>query len=134
MRVFVRGGFAGFGPSISSRRHGGISLVWMGFCLLALIGIVSLAVDMGRVRLAREQLQTAADAGARGGAHQLGTSYQAAFDGAVDAADENPCIDQAAGGGRTDPGVVLDPTQDVEIGLWDTKANTWTPVDQLPNN
>src|SRR5438876_4876702 len=47
------------------------SIVYVGVVLFAMLAVVSLAVDMGRLRVARVQLQTAADASALAGAQQV---------------------------------------------------------------
>jgi uncharacterized membrane protein len=52
-------------------RGSGFSIIMLVVMLAVLIGFVSLAVDMGRVRLARAELQTVADAAARSGAFSL---------------------------------------------------------------
>src|SRR5688572_15467529 len=52
---------------VAGRRHSrrrGLSIVLVVLTLVVLIGFVSLAVDVGRVRVAKIQLQTAADAAA----------------------------------------------------------------------
>src|SRR3954452_17184145 len=71
----------------------GISMVLVVIMLVMLVGFVSLAVDIGRVRLARAELQTAADAGARSGAWSLPVSQGAVETGASDAANDNEVID-----------------------------------------
>src|SRR3954470_4746178 len=47
------------------RRPRAISLVWAIICMVALMGFVSLAVDVGRVQTAKTELRRAADAAAR---------------------------------------------------------------------
>lgn len=81
----------------------------------ALAGIVSLAVDFGRVQLVKSQLQTAADAAARHAAG--GIDAGAATDRAISAAADN-LVDGAA--------LVL-LSEDVETGLWNTQTRTFTP-------
>src|SRR5688572_15451180 len=51
-------------PSARLRRRRGMSVVLVVIVLVVLIGFASLAVDVGRMRVARVQLQTAADAAA----------------------------------------------------------------------
>jgi Flp pilus assembly protein TadG len=47
------------------RNHRGTSLVYCTVALVALIGVLGLAVDLGRVQLAKSELQTQIDAAAR---------------------------------------------------------------------
>jgi Flp pilus assembly protein TadG len=62
--------------SISQRRRRGFTLFYAMFAMVALCAIASLAVDYGRVQLAKAELRRAADAAARAGAAGLldGTS------------------------------------------------------------
>src|SRR5436309_12251451 len=109
-------------------RRGGFSLVLCCFLLVALIAFVSLAVDIGRVRLARTQLQTAADAAALAAARSLQFLPQA--DGveqvqniAIDTAEQNVSIDQKDEvGARQDRDVTLVREEDVEFGIWRPNA------------
>src|SRR5437763_334556 len=94
------------------RRHQrrGLSAIYVVLILVAMIGFVSLAVDVGRIRLARTEIQLATDAAARAGADSLPISSQAVFDNAVAAADQNGVIDDdtskaTPGGARTNPGL-----------------------------
>jgi hypothetical protein len=96
---------------------------------------VSLAVDFGRIRLARAQLQTTADVAARAGALSLPKSSQAVIDDAVYVAVENSVIDtDDASNGRTNPGVQLEPVEDVIFGLWDPQAHTFTELQDHPGS
>ena len=114
-------------PARVNRR--GISIVLLGIILVALIAFVSLAIDIGRLRLASAQLQTAADASARAGALALATrtdtpnSSQDVINEAVNAALQNPAISAANNGQRSDAGVVLDTLQDVHFGYWNKNSN-----------
>jgi len=94
--------------------------------LIVLVGFVSLAVDIGRMRLAKAELQTAADAAAIAGAAELknANAVATAQDAAVDAAFENPNIDtDAQHGERRDTAVNMVPDQDIEFGVWATWRN-----------
>ena len=95
-----------------------MTLVWGIIAFTALMAFVSLAVDLGRVQLARTELQQAADAAARFAAVGLVNGVSAAQDNAVAAAAEN----RAAG-----KPVVLVRDEDVEFGTWDAAARTFTP-------
>src|SRR4051812_23903346 len=100
----------------------GLSIIFVAIGLVALVGFVSLAVDIGRQRLARAQNQTAADAGAMAAARTLANlpangGVDDVIDAAVDTAAENTNINQSARG-RRDTAVTLVPNQDVQFGIW----------------
>jgi hypothetical protein len=97
--------------------------------LIILIAFVSLAVDLGRVWLARAEMQTVADAAARAGALSLPVSNQNVFDHASEAALANPVLDTEKNdaqhlGQRTNPGVELDTDSDIAFGHWDGESFT----------
>jgi Flp pilus assembly protein TadG len=98
----------------------GAALVWGTVTTAILMLFASLAVDLGRVMVARSELQAAADAAARAGAYnfQATLSPSSAVSAAVASASEN----------RADTSsVTLDPNLDVQIGLWDETTRTFTP-------
>jgi hypothetical protein len=104
-------------------RRRGVSILFVIIFLVVLIAFVSLAVDIGRVRLARAELQTAADAAARAGARSLPASNQAVLSEATYAGTQNPVIDAEDEdathlGERTNPGVALDENEDILFGHW----------------
>jgi len=86
--------------------------------LLALTAIASLAVDFGRVQVVKTQLRAAADAAALAAAHDMtvnGTSSArntAVFYAKANNADGTP--------------VILDRTNDIEFGWWDTATRKFT--------
>lgn len=107
------------GPARSDRR--GAVLVTLAIALATLLGISALVLDLGHLRSVQEELQSAADASAHAGAGMLdGTEsgLVAARQAAVDFGAFNE-----AGGAP----VTLDPTGDVELGVWDETAATFTP-------
>lgn len=112
-------------------------MVLMSILLVVLAGFVSLAVDVGRVRLARSELQTAADAAAFAGANgliQAPRGVDIAEDGAIAAGAENKDIDvDPARGGRLDTPVAMAPGEDVEFGIWRPQNGPtpghWEPID-----
>lgn len=100
-------------------RRRGIFLVWVAILLVALMAFVSLGVDLGRVQLAKTELQRAADAAARYGVTGLSDStYQTK---AQAAASANDCLGSA---------IVLTST-DIELGTW--AGNTFTSGGTSPN-
>jgi hypothetical protein len=99
--------------------------------LTALIGFVSMAVDVGRVRLARSELQTATDASARAAADSLPISTQTVINNATDAAASNGIIDAADDGTheRTNTGLVIEPDDDLVFGMWNPDDRSFSPID-----
>ena len=57
--------------TVNQRRSKGAVLIYVSFAMVAFSALVSLAVDLAHVRLVKNQLQCAADAGARYGASGL---------------------------------------------------------------
>lgn len=109
-------------------------MVLLTILLIVLVGFVSLAVDVGRVRLAKTQLQNAADAAAFAAAVGLEQLPQqgvgVAQDGAVDAAAENTDIDvNASSGARKDSAVAIVPDEDIEFGIWRPDTRTFEPLE-----
>jgi uncharacterized membrane protein len=94
-----------------------VALLYMVVVLGALAAVCSLAVDFGRVQLAKGELQLAADAAARHAATHLGDGVDEVVRAAVAAAADN-----TADGTR----VALDGESDVEFGRWDKDAATFT--------
>jgi hypothetical protein len=121
----------------------GVTLVILTVLLLVLIAFVSLAVDFGRLRLARAQLQNSADASARASAWCITLAGK----GEINLVDEallaaakmeldNAIIDNdPASNQRYDKGLTLDSTElseDVLFGIWNPSTKTWTNVNDLP--
>lgn len=97
----------------------GITLAYAMVMMVALAAFVSLAVDFGRVQMAKTELQRAADAAARYAAAGLATGVAAAQANAVAAAADNT-VDGSP--------VILDVNQDIEFGVWDSLTRTFTPL------
>jgi Flp pilus assembly protein TadG len=101
-------------------------LVWGIVVIMALMAIVSLGVDLGRAQLARTELQQAADAAARHAATGLKNVLRgrsAAFDNAAAAAAQNYADGTP---------ILLDTSQDVELGIWDAQQRTFTRTNSVP--
>jgi Flp pilus assembly protein TadG len=97
----------------------GATFIYCVVAVVAVCGIVSFGVDLGRVQLTKTELQRAADAAARYAATGLADGTYLAKAQAV--AAENPC-----------DGVTLSLTaQDVESGMWANGA--FTPGGASPN-
>src|SRR5437868_12232557 len=86
----------GLGSQVSRQRRG-LSAIYFVFLLIALAAFVSMAVDIGRVRLATNQIQLATDAAARAAADSLPISTQTTIDNAVDTADANDVVNDKKG-------------------------------------
>ena len=67
----------------------GISVIYTIVVLVMLVGVCSLAVDLGRVQLAKTELQRAVDAAARAGAAKISNSKAAARKAAKQVAKQN---------------------------------------------
>lgn len=99
----------GFRPVGLRRRRGGV-LIYITVALPALIALVSLGVDLGRVQLIKAELQRCADASARGHL-ALYSAY-----GMAAAQAQGPKLIKA---NPVDAGSKIDPTVLVEWGWWD---------------
>src|SRR4051794_25254491 len=98
------------------RRRRGLSLIWAMSVLSVLVVMASLAVDYGRVQVAKTQLREAADAAARAGASALG-SVSSVQDLAEQLAASNTCDGTP---------VTIDKKNDVDFGDWDPTTRTFT--------
>lgn len=119
----------------ASTRRAGLSVVYVVVMLVALIAFVSLAVDIGRLRLATTEVQLASDAAARAGAYALPThNAGTAIDNAINTAFANTVIDADPEEGQTThPGLTLDDSEDIEFGHWDSSDRTFNPVANAGN-
>lgn len=106
-------------PRHATQRRSGSAMVYAVVGMTALTGFCSLAVDLGRVHVAKVELQHAADAAARYAAAGLPQGTAEARRRAVDAADDNKADGHA---------VALDPDRDVEFGVWDEQTRTFTKL------
>jgi len=98
-----------------------MSIIWMTVLFTMLCGIVSLAVDYGRVQLVKTELQRVADAAARYAVVGLKSA------GGVSAAQSN--AQKAANDNLADgTPVQLDLNADVEFGQWVKGTMTFTPL------
>ena len=106
-----------------NQRHG-VVIVWVALAFLVLLGMAALTIDVGRLVLAKQELQDVADAAALGAVGQLrmGMDEAAAKQVAVDIAASNTVLGQP---------VVLNPATDVQIGGWDSAQQCivpWSPA------
>jgi hypothetical protein len=97
---------------MSTRLHG-IALLYAIVVMVGLCAILSLALDLGHVQLAKSELHRAADSAARAGAAGL----------LVDSTEASIQASRFAGYNDVDGlPLALDPTQDIEIGSWNSAA------------
>jgi Flp pilus assembly protein TadG len=112
----------------ASPRHAlGLSFLYVILIMAIIMVFVSFAVDVGRMRIARAQLQTAADASARAGANALPrmTSKIKAtdvLDRAEAMAEQNKSLGETINCDRLD---------DIDLGQWDKVTRTFT---ELPDD
>jgi Flp pilus assembly protein TadG len=117
--AFQRGGDVAltFLRSGKLKRRRGVSIVYVGIAMFALLGLISLAVDLGRVRMVHAQMQAATDASAFGGTIELPTADFAAI--------EQAAIDVAAAN-KADQSSVVVKSADIEFGIYDPLDRTFT--------
>ena len=92
-------------------------IIYAPLMLLAMFAFASLAVDWGRVQLTKTELGRAADAAARAGVSQLPNGVTAV---------ETAVTNFAAKNTADSSNVVIDTTQDIDFGTWDSTAKTFT--------
>ena len=111
----------------------GTVIVYVGILILVLIGFAALAVDIGHLYVARNELQNAADAGALAGAHELylnnGTAVnpganQVGYDTARANNSQNLAVEV-----NWTPGTNIG--TDVERGHWSFTYRQFTPSNNL---
>jgi len=103
-------------PLANGRRARGTALVLIVTSMIVLIGLTSLAVDVGRVQIAKTELQRAADASARYAVSLVGSSVATVRAAAKDAADDN----------KVDSSALILANNDIEFGTWSRQARTFT--------
>ena len=101
-------------------RKGGVFIQCV-VTLVVLTGVCSLAVDLGRVQLAKSELRRTTDAAARYAV--TGVNNGTALSRANWVAAQNP----------VDGTTHTFPSADVEVGKWDTATRTFTPGGGSPN-
>jgi len=99
----------------ASRR--GVSMPYLLVTLSGLFAIISLAVDFGRVQIAKTQLRAAADNIARYAASGLAQGVSTTQSRATTAAADNKVDGQS---------LSIDVNTDLEFGVWDSSARTFT--------
>ncbi len=99
------------------RRHRrGGALIYSAIAITALSAVASLSVDLGRVQVAKGELQSTADAAARAAAAALGSGSSAAVVAAQSVAAQQ----------KVDGGSFSLASGDVEFGTWNASTRTFT--------
>ncbi len=101
------------------RNRRGATMIIVGVALTALIGIMALALDMGRMYLFRAQVHVSSDAAALAGAERL---LRQAYQGAADSAVAYGRLNLVE---RTVPTIT---TADIVPGVWDFGTQRFTPA------
>jgi Flp pilus assembly protein TadG len=117
-----------------SRDESGSVAVITAICLTFLIGFVALVVDIGHLYSVRNELQNAADAASLAGARALFPT-KGYPDATLIPLTEPPFCDLAVGAGRAAAASnqaggttnLTTVTDDVQTGIWDWDAKTFTP-------
>lgn len=99
----------------------GFTLLYAVVATVALLGVLSLAVDLGRVQCAKTELQNAADAAARYAA--TGLSNGTTLAKAQSAASEN----------KVDGSALAIQAGDVQTGTWNSTTRVFTATASNPN-
>ncbi|MBE9582558.1 MAG: hypothetical protein IMF18_13215, partial [Proteobacteria bacterium] len=108
------------------RNQRGATAILVGLCLFSFIGFGALAVDIGHLCVARNELQNAADAGALAGARFLYNE-----DGTAVNAGANQIAHDAATANMSELAPVEVNGGDVQRGHWSFATRTFTPNDTL---
>jgi Flp pilus assembly protein TadG len=104
---------------MKSRNRSGMGLIYATIIMSVMFLFCSLAVDYGRVQLAKTQLHAAADAAALAAAGELKNGITPALDAAQNIAAANKADGTP---------VALDVNSDIEFGRWDASAHTFSPL------
>jgi hypothetical protein len=97
-------------------RRRGIAMFYVIVSLIAMMGFVSLAVDLGRVQTAKTELRRAVDAAARAGLASLMQGTSAVRTAAVNMAANNKC----------DGSTVTIASSNVVAGVWNNNTHTFS--------
>jgi len=114
-------------PIIKDQR-GAVAII-IGFCMLMFLGFAALALDLGHLFVAKNELQNAADAGALAGAHNL-YIYDEDRAVSVNPGANNAAV-EAATANLSEKVAVEVNDGDVERGHYCFATETFTPSDSL---
>src|SRR6187397_447336 len=99
-------------------RRRGLALGYAIVAMTAVIALISLAIDYGRVQIAKTQLRIAADSAARAAAGTFDKGTTTALNTATAIAAAN----------KADGVTVTLAPEDVEFGTWDSVTRVFTPL------
>ncbi len=110
---------SGCDDSVSRR---GAILVLSAVFMIVILAFATFSVDFGYIVLVNQELQSAVDSAALAAAQELQLAPDGGEDQVVDAA-----VDLAAANQVDGRDLVLQPSTDVEIGIWDELSRQFTP-------
>ncbi|MFP6581684.1 MAG: Tad domain-containing protein [Candidatus Hydrogenedentota bacterium] len=108
----------------------GIATVWTVLFVLVLVMFLGLVIDTGYMVVAKQQLQTAADAAALAGAYSVRSDQDDARSQAVLIASLNTSAKENV---TLYLNSVNDPNGDIVVGFFDRDTETFTPTTTDPN-
>ncbi len=110
-------------PPLRSERQRGVTAVMVALVLTILCGFVALVINSGHIMAVRNQLQNATDSAALAGARQLDGTMNGVTNARTAAAiyAQLHITDKNAN-------VVINPASDVQVGIWNSAARTFTPI------
>jgi Flp pilus assembly protein TadG len=109
------------GVTSTLRNRRGTAIIYCTVLMVLMCAFVAFAVDIGRARLAKTELQRAADAATLYGAYGLTKNLS---QGQI----KQRCVDAAADNKCDGTPIALNAAQDVEFGTWDPGVGSFTPV------
>ena len=116
----------------------GATLVVVGLLLTALVGFSALAIDIGYLYAARNELQNIADASALAAARKIGMTYQGMTPAQQESyvCDKNEIValvNEVAQKNKAAGSTITIAAADVLIGHWSkTWSDTWQPAPDTP--
>jgi len=113
---------------ISPRDQRGAILIWVALLLVLLLGFAALAVDVGYLMAARNELQNVADSAALAGARELGAAFKKDLDTLPSETLIKNAVKDAALANKAAGESISVRDEDITIGIWngtDVIAYTW---------
>jgi Flp pilus assembly protein TadG len=104
----------------------GVTVVIVAVLIVVLLGFVALAVDIGYLMVARNELQNAADAAALAGARRMGQNYHDGVDQSTFCPENITSVAQNTASKNKAAGLNL--AEDISAGNVVTSIGTWDPT------
>jgi len=104
----------------------GVTIIVVAILIVVLLGFVALAVDIGYVMVARNELQNAADAAALAGARRMGQNYHDGVDQSTSCAENVTSVAQNTASKNKAAGMNL--AEDISAGNVVTSIGKWDPT------